>query len=594
MKLSKIYANNLQFKTITFNEGFNIVYGDVEDVVDKTTNKVQEHNLGKTSLINLIDFLLLKKVSQDTIFSKYKEKFSNWVFFLEIKLNNGEYLTIRRAVNPNTKISFKKHLSKNQNFTHEVNWDHEDLSLTSKDDKKNAKKILEKKYLKFDVNTDFNYRSFLPYLLRTQYDYQNVFRLNRFRGKDKDWKPALFQLLGFNSKLLLDKYDLDFEIKEEKKHIKKLKSKHDDSSNEVYKIKAAIEAKENEKIGIQKQIDYFDFYQKEKSINFDLVKHVENEISSLNKERYVLEHNIEKIQQSLDSKNKPSLQIDEIKKLYEEAKIFFPDNLAKDYQEVIDFTSQITTESEKYLKDELAELKEAHNKKTERLKQLNKERGQMLSVLKEKDTFKKYKKYQEDLVKIDNAIYAYQSKMEGIETIDNCQKSIDKTRNKIKEHSQSIEEEINKDNADYQKIKDIFQKIYKKTFEFTPLLVVAPNKNGNVEFETDVLNKLQSLTGKGYGYTSTKILCASFVLAILIHYSTKSFFRFAYHDGILESWGDNHKVHFIELIRSYCKEFDIQYVISLIKSDIPRNFKIENQEIIRTLSGDDLLFGFQF
>jgi uncharacterized protein YydD (DUF2326 family) len=594
MKLSKIYANNSQFKTIIFNEGFNIVYGDVEDVVDKTTNKVQEHNLGKTSLINLIDFLLLKKVSQDTIFSKYKEKFSNWVFFLEIKLNNGEYLTIRRAVNPNTKISFKKHLSKNQNFTHEVNWDYEDLSLTSKDDEKNPKKILEKEYFKFDVNTDFNYRSFLPYLLRTQYDYQDVFRLNRFRGKDKDWKPALFQLLGFDSKLLLDKYDLDFEITEERKHIKKLKSKHDDSSNEVYKIKAAIEAKENEKIEIQKQIDYFDFYQKEKSINFDLVKNVENEISSLNKERYVLEHNIEKIQQSLDSKNKPSLQIDEIKKLYEEAKIFFPDNLAKDYQEVVDFTSQITTEREKYLKDELAELKEAHNKKTERLKQLNKERGQMLSVLKEKDTFKKYKKYQEDLVKIDNAIYAYQSKMEGIETIDNCQKSIDKTRNKIKEHSQSIEEEINKDNADYQKIKDIFQKIYKKTFEFTPLLVVAPNKNGNVEFETDVLNKSQSLTGKGDGYTSTKILCASFVLAILIHYSTKSFFRFAYHDGILESWGDNHKDHFIELIRSYCKEFDIQYVISLIKSDIPRNFKIENQEIIRTLSGDDFLFGFQF
>jgi len=594
MRLSKIYANNSQFKTIPFNEGFNIVYGDVEDILDKKTNKVQEHNLGKTSLINLIDFLLLKVVKKDNIFSKYKEKFSNWVFFLEIELNNGEYLTIRRAVNPNTKISFKKHLSKNQNFTQEANWDYEDLSLTSKDDEKNPKKILEKEYLKFDVNTDFNYRSFLPYLLRTQYDYQDVFRLNRFRGKDKDWKPALFQLLGFDSKLLLDKYDLDFEITEERKHIKKLKSKHDDTSNEVYKIKAAIEAKENEKIEIQKQIDYFDFYQKEKSINFDLVKNVENEISSLNKERYVLEHNIEKIQQSLDSRNKPSLQIDEIKKLYEEAKIFFPDNLAKDYQEVVNFTSQITAEREKYLKDELVELKEAHNEKTERLKQLNKERGQMLSVLKEKDTFKKYKKYQEDLVRIENEIYSYQAKMDGIETIDNYQKSINKTREKIKEYSKSIEEEINKDNADYQKIKAIFQEIYKKTFEFTALLVVAPNENGNVEFETDVLNKSQNLTGKGDGYTSTKILCASFVLAILIHYSSKSFFRFAYHDGILESWGDNHKIHFIELIRSYCEEFGIQYVISLIKSDIPRNFKIEDKEIIRTLSDDDLLFGFQF
>lgn len=594
MKLSKIYTNNSSFKTITFNEGFNVVYGDVEDSLDKKTNKVQEHNLGKTSLINLIDFLLLKGVDKHNIFSEYQEKFSNWIFFLEIKLNNSEYLTIKRAINPNTKISFKKHLSKNQDFTQETNWDYEDLSLTSKDAEKNPKRILEKEYLKFDVNTDFNYRSFLRYLLRTQNDYQDVFKLNRFKGKDKDWKPALFQLLGFNSKILQDKYDLDFEIIEEKKHIKKLQNKNDDSSNEIYKIKAAIEAKENEKIEIQKQIDYFDFYQKEKSINFDLVKKVENEISSLNKERYVLEHNIEKIQQSLDSKNKPSLQIDEIKKLYEEARIFFPDNLAKDYQEVMNFSSQITIEREKYLKDELVELKDVYNKKSERLKLLNKERAQMLSILKEKDTFIKYKKYQEDLVKIENEIYSYKLKMEGIETIKNYQKSIEETKAKIKEYSNNIKEEINKENADYQKIKLIFQEIYKKTFEYTALLVVAPNEKGNVEFVTDVLNKSHDLTGKGKGYTSAKVLCASFVLAILIHYSSKSFFRFAYHDGILESWGDNHKIHFIELIRSHCKEFGIQYVISLIKSDIPQNFKIEEQEIIRTLSKNDLLFGFTF
>ena len=59
MKLSKIYSNKSSFKAIIFNEGFNVVYGDVKD---SKTNKVQEHNLGKTTLIHLIDFLLLKKI----------------------------------------------------------------------------------------------------------------------------------------------------------------------------------------------------------------------------------------------------------------------------------------------------------------------------------------------------------------------------------------------------------------------------------------------------------------------------------------------------------------------------------------------------
>ncbi len=593
MKLSKIYASDSRFTPINFNEGFNVIYGDVDIEVDHSTGKVQEHNIGKTSLVYLIDFLLLKGVNKNNFFGKYREKFSDWVFFLEVKLNNKEYLTIRRAVNPNTKISFKKHLSKNQDFIQEEDWDYKDISINSNDTKKKPKYILEKVYLQFDLYKEFNYRSFLSYLLRTQNDYQDVFRLNKFRGKDKDWKPSLFQLFGFNASLLQKKYDLDIEIAEENKHIKKLQSKHD-SNSKIYKIKAAIEAKEIEKREIQEKIDYFDFYQKEKNINFDLVKNIEKEISKLNKKRYVSAHNIEQIQRSLESENKPLLQVNEIKQLFEEVKIFFPDSLSKDYKDVLNFSSQITKEREKYLKEELLDLQSNQEKTTEKLKQLNRDRGEILSFLKEKDTFVKYKKYQEDLIKIENEIFIYQQTLAGVKTIENYQKSISNTKDKIKEIADSIKNEIDTDSTDYQKIKRIFQKIYKKTFEFTALLIVEPNKAGNVNFETSVLNISQDLTGKGEGYTSTKILCASFVLAVLIHYSSNSFFRFAYHDGILESWGNNHKIHFINLIRDYCEEFGIQYILTLIKSDIPQNFQIENKEIVRTLGKKNVLFGFEF
>jgi len=593
MKLVKIYANSSRFKPILFNEGFNIVYGDVEKEVDQSTGKVQEHNIGKTSLVYLIDFLLLKGVKKKNFFGKHKVKFSDWIFFLEIKLNNGEFLTIRRAVNPNTKISFKGHRLKNQDFTQEEHWDYADLSMNAKDKKKNPKHVLENKYLQYDVNAEFRYRSCLPYLLRTQDDYQEVFELSKFRGKHKDWKPALFNLLGYNATLLKDKYELDMEIDEEKKHIKKIQDKHD-SSGEIYKIKAAIEAKEIEKKEIEEEVDRFDFYQKEKDINFDLVKNVENEIAKLNKERYVLSHNIEQIQQSLESENKPSLKISEIEQLFDEVKLYFPDNLSKEYQDVLDFSSQLTQEREKHLKEELLELQANIDKVIGRLQTCNKERGEMLSVLKEKDTFVKYKKFQDDLVKIENEIYSYKQTLDGAKTIDNYQKSITKINDKIKNLTVLIKQEIDKGNPDEKEIKRIFQKYIKTTFEFTALLVVEPNKVGNANFDTVVLNKSQDLTGKGDGHTSTKILCASFVLAVLIHYSVKSFFRFAYHDGITESWGDNHKIHFINLVRSFCEESGVQYTVSLIKSDIPQRFQIQEGEIIRTLGKEDQLFGFEF
>jgi uncharacterized protein YydD (DUF2326 family) len=107
---------------------------------------------------------------------------------------------------------------------------------------------------------------------------------------------------------------------------------------------------------------------------------------------------------------------------------------------------------------------------------------------------------------------------------------------------------------------------------------------------------LLDASGKGEGHTFMRGLCASFVLAILIHYSSKSFFRFAYHDWILDSRWHKHKILFIDLLREYAKQYDLQYIISLIKSDVPneQGFKFNDTEIVRTLSKDDKLFDMDF
>ena len=591
MKLSKIYSNKNEFDEIVFNEGFNVIYGDVEFTRD-TSRKVQEHNLGKTSLIYLIDFLLLKGSSSSDLFNKHKEKFSGWIFFLEIELNSGNYLTIRRSVDVNTKISFKEHFTKNQNYTREDEWDYKDKLLNTRIVKDNPKKILQN-YLNFDVAEEFDFRSFLPYLLRTQNDYSSVFKMSKHRGKDKFWKPAMFSLLGFNHDLLIEKYDYDDEVAREKNIISKIKKKGD--SDEVYKIRAAIEAREIERDVLKKEIDSFDFYKNDKKINFDLVDKIENRISKLNKDSYIFSRKIEQIKKSLDVQKNSPVHLESIKKVFKETKIFFPENLLKNYEEVLNFSQQVTKEREKFLKEELLEIQENQKNADMELKKLNKKRGELLVTLQEKDSFIKYKKYQEELIKLESEILSYKQKHDNAETVENYQKTIDETIHKIKDLSALIKTEADKSNPDFQSIKEIFREIYKETFEYTAVLMVGSNSYGNVDFSSTVLSPSHDLeTGKGEGYTSTKVLCASFVLAILIHYSTKSFFRFAYHDGLLESWGDNHKSRFIEIVREYCNKNDIQYIISLIKSDIPDGFVINKKEIVRTLSKGSELFGFKF
>lgn len=65
MKITKIYANKSQFTPITFRDGFNVIYGDVVAKPSRVEGKPHEHNIGKTSLVRLIDFMLLKKVSEE-------------------------------------------------------------------------------------------------------------------------------------------------------------------------------------------------------------------------------------------------------------------------------------------------------------------------------------------------------------------------------------------------------------------------------------------------------------------------------------------------------------------------------------------------
>ncbi|NUJ97801.1 DUF2326 domain-containing protein [Candidatus Gracilibacteria bacterium] len=593
MKLSKIYSNKSIFKEIIFNEYLNIIYGNIEDHL--TNVNAQEHNLGKTSLVYLIDFLLLKEVKNNNFFGKYKTKFNDWIFFLEIKLNDGNYLTIKRSIKNNNLVSIKKHFSNNQNFTDLLTeWDYSDIKIKTKKDEIKAKDTLNT-LLNFNVldKPGYNYRSFLPYLLRTQDDYGEVFNLDNFFS-DSEWKPMIFELLGFNGDILDEKYSLEKNLEFERKHIKKVNLESKVSDSEIYKIKAIIEAKELELKEIKDTIDKFNFFQKEQDINIELVKEIESEISLLNNKEYNLNYNIEEVQNALDNDGGSIIKINELETLFNEVGLNLPDQLVKKYKDVQLFASQISSERKKYLQDELKSKTEERNSIRGKLYELNKKRGDYLYILREKDTFIKYKNYQDLIVKLSGEILVHKEKLISAQGIEKTKGDIDKINDDISLLVDEIKLELNKENIDLIEIKKIFQDIYKKVFQYTVLLIVEPNKKNNINFTTTVLDFANDTTGKGDGYTSTKILCASFVLSILIYYSNKSFYKFAYHDGILESWGDKHKVSFINLLRDYCKKYDIQYSISLIKSDIPNSLIFNKGEIIKELSKGNELFGMEF
>jgi uncharacterized protein YydD (DUF2326 family) len=587
MKLSQLYANK-SFKNIVFNDGLNLVLAKVTKKLD--LNK-DSHNLGKTTLIAVIDFMLLKEVKEEHIFKTYQEKFSGYVFFLEILLNSGEYLTIKRAIDANTKISFKK-TKVSTNLLENESWDNMGITLSKAE-------VILNEYLAFDILNQWLYRKSVTYFLRSQQDYNDVFQLSKFKGKDIYWKPFMFDLLGFNGNLLNEKYETDSKISDQKSFINSLKSKFAVDTEEVDKIKGAIDLKTAEQKELQKEIDNFNFYHQERKLNKELVEGVESQISELNAAEYSLEFDLDKTKQSFSQNI--SFDIDQLKRIYAEAEIFFPDNLVKDYKSLEEFNKRITEERNKYLEEKIVMLTKQLKDIRVALQSYDNKRNQILSVLKDKDSFKKFKSYQIDLTRVEGEISRLDEKLKSIDKI----AVLNEATNKLADNLEVLVKEINaqisaSDNKIYPEIRRVFHNIFKFIFNAPAIIFMRQNGQGNVEFKVEVTKENEvDITAEGKGNTYQKMLCISFDLAVLVAYHKRSFYRFVYHDGALEGLDNRKKTNFITLVRKYCVENNLQYILTSIEHDIPgeilKTFTEKEICLILTDSGDEgKLFGFSF
>lgn len=579
MKLSQIYTNN-KFKKIKFNPKLNVILGKVTKPKDSNTDS---HNLGKSTLIDVIDFLMLKEIDNSHFLIKYK-KFLKYEFFLEIKLNTGEYLTIKRIIAKPTKIFFKLHQKQYQDFTFLTEWDHEDVAI------KKAQKLLNS-FLAFDVLSEVSYRNIISYFLRTQSDYFDIFQLHKFnRSLDSDWKPSIFTLLGFNGALIEKKYEKEKELEEQGELIKKLSQQLSISVEETDKIQGLIQLKDDEKNQVEKQLDNFDFYEKEKLINTELIEDIEKEISKLNSVEYNIDYEISQIKESLE--NRVNFDIDDTRKIFDEVKIYFPDQLINSYKNLVKFNKEVSEERNKYLNERLNKLTTDKEKTTKKLIEQNDKRVSFLSFIKDVDSFKKFKNYQKNLIKIETEILTLKNQLETVKSISLISDKKSSFEKELEVLEKQVEAQINEGNELYSSIRRSFTKIIKDVINKPALISIRINKNKNVDFQADLQSPDEvNITAGGRGTSYRKLLCVAFDLSLLINYADNSFFKFVYHDGVLEALDDRKKIKFINLVREISNKDSIQYILTAIEHDLPRDdngeiVKFEKDEIILELTDE--------
>ena len=558
MKLSRIYANSEIFKPIVFNDDINFILSN-------------DHSVGKSTLFALIDFCLLKK--DKGVFGR--ENFKDFVFFLELKFKDY-YITIKRPTQGRANIGIKMTL------TSEHLLEYDDFDKTGGLDtiKEHLSSILN-----FKVD---NFRNYLSYFLRDQDNQSDIFRLNKFlRTNDIDFKPIVANLLSIDGQNIKEKYDIENNIKKIEQEITLLEEGLGD-----YATKEQIEAElliyERRLKEKDDMYEKFDFYLSEKNISKELVDKIEADTSTLNKKRNSIMREIAYIDEFI--KQEIIVKEDDLEALFKEMKVLFPEDLKKNYQNVIHFNKQLAEERAKTFSENKVKFEKDLEHIDTKLKELNKKRMQILSVLENTDSMDKFKKLQEEITNLRIEINLHKERLNKFNSIYNKKAEIVLQNNNL-----NLVIERNKELAKTSFIKQVQEKISEYStivFGKDAAFSVGFNKEDNIEFDLKIAGEKGFDNDLEKGKTIKKLLCFIFSAALLEMYKDDNFFHFLAFDSPFDGDKNEWQKGTFEAILRLSSQ-GLQVIITSIDDVISSvlDMKKVDEKTVMVLSEEDKLMG---
>lgn len=588
MQLSRLYSNlDDLFAPIHFNTAqaatlLNVIFAEVRR---KRAKEGDSHNLGKTTLIALIDFVLLKDITgSDHFLAKHKHRFDHFTFYFEIVTHAGDFVTIRRSVSEPGEISLVKADASvaDARILSSDEWDHWNINLTA------ARQALDA-YLDLRIVAPWDYRIGVSYFLRTQADYTDYFQIQKFmRGQDRAWKPYLAAILGLDYEAVLQKYEIEDEIAELSTERDKRLAEIDSQNQDRGELSTRIEIARDEISEIDRKLDGFDFHEVELQINKRVVDAVEARVTEIGEELYDLDVDIAQLERSIKSGIKFDLK--RIQQIYAESSVALPGAVVRSYADLVGFNQKLTRERNRALRARILELKAQRDALTEEHRKQSEERQRLLAIVQQADTFRKYKALQAEQAQRRARLNFLEAQLARVDAVADMERTLRNLRGRKDAATSSIEKSLERGSPVQASVTRYFNRFVKQILGINGEFIVSRNSNGNIEFEIRTKDVVGTDTSQDRGHSYHRLLCALFDLAVLRALDHTAFYHFVYHDGIFEGLDNRVKLRLLTLIHEIIGERRIQYILSVIDADLPRDLDTQEQmrfseeEIVLTLS----------
>lgn len=589
MKLSRLYSNQpAVFESIEFRDGLCAVLAEIRVPANRL---LDTHNLGKTTVGELIDYCLLKGKSKDFFLFKHEARFAEFTFYLEIQLPTGEYLTIARPVVPGSRVDLMRSETSIPDVTAmgDAEWNHVGLPFV-------RARVLIDGIIGIDALKPWGFRKLVGYLIRSQHDYMDVFQLGKFSGKHQDWKPFVALLVGLEAQPVIDLYDKREELNTAETRLFTLTREWGGDDVDASVIDGLISVKRRDIAAKTEVLDSFSFGEEDQRVTATVVQDTEARIAALNEESYKIAQLSERIDESLKDQQvvfKPS----DAEALFREAGVAFGDQLKRDYEQLIAFNRAITKERREALEEQRHEIAARLSDIEDELATKNSERARSLGFLRESDSLVKYKELSRELSSLQaelNTLEARRAAASRLIELRREQRVLSEEYGHLETLVESQIEAVSKnDESRFGHLRRYFTEIIFDVLGQNAITAIRMNKAGGLEFTAEFIGDSGTATSGDRGTSYKKLMCIAFDLAMLRTYLDVPFPRFVYHDGALEQLDPRKREKLIGVFRQYA-ELGLQPIISLLDSDLPLPLgsgktTLDSTEVIATLhdEGED-------
>lgn len=580
--IHRLYSNLSSFKELRFTAGLNIL------LAEKSFGATERHTrnrAGKSSMVELIHFLLGSDMRKDSIFRN--PAICDYDFGMEFDIATERCSVLRRGTKP-SQLTVEGNFSAwpvkprprdGQNWISTTNWR---LVLGA----------LMFGLEDYQESWTPKFRSMISYFARRE----------RSGGMQVPFKQSEMQATVDQQVNLSYQLGLDWSIPlrwqhvrdREKSLVELRKSLKDGSFGQIIDKASTLKTQalvaEDRVNRLRMQVgsflvveEYHELEQEASRITKDLA-----DLADENMLDHCYTNNLERAMEEEKPPSPPDLQ-----SLYQEAGVVLPDLVQRRFEDVRRFHESVVQNRRSYLQTEVAAAKTRITERGKKQQRLDARRGEIMQILNASGALDHFSALQAEIAKAEVELELLHQKYETADMLESGTNKLKMERSRLQE---LLREDYSEQREVVKKAILTFQRISSALYEDTAAgsLTMTPTENGP-EFEIEIQG------AKSRGVSNMQIFCFDMMLTLLSIERGRSP-GFLIHDSHLFDGVDERQVGTALALGSrLAVENGFQYIVSLntddIPTEVPDGFNLEDHTLDTRLldsTEDGGLFGLRF